>query len=132
MIERPEIERLLRELYDSRLRGDLDGLCRAFSRDALFQIAGAGQVSPIVNRSTGIDQFRPLLAVLVKTFRLSDLMILSLVIDNLKAAVHWRAKVCSRLTGATVPTEFVDLIEIKDALVVSYVEFFVPNSPQFS
>ena len=128
MIERPEIESLLRALYDSRRRGDLDAVCRAFSRDALFQIAGAGQASPIVNRSTGINQFRPLLAVLVKTFKLSDLMILSLVIDNPKAAVHWRAKVYSKLAGTTVPTEFIDLIEIKDALVVSYMEFFVPYS----
>jgi ketosteroid isomerase-like protein len=129
MSDRLKIERLLRELYDSRVRGDLDAVCGAFAHDAAFQIAGAGQVGPILNRSIGIDQFRPLLAVMVKSFKLSDLIILSLMIDGLRAAVHWRVRVYSKLTGATVPTELVDLIEIRNAKVVSYTEFFVPYSP---
>ena len=61
MADRVEIERLLRELYAARVRGDLDGVCRAFSNDAALQIAGAGNVSPIGVKCVGIAQFRPLL-----------------------------------------------------------------------
>ena len=43
-----------------------------------------------------------------------------------RAAVHWSASVHSRITGTQVNTEFVDLIELQDLQIVSYVEFFVP------
>jgi ketosteroid isomerase-like protein len=39
---------------------------------------------------------------------------------------HWRAEVHSKITGALVPTELVDLIEVRGGHIVSYVEFFVP------
>jgi ketosteroid isomerase-like protein len=32
----------------------------------------------------------------------------------------------SKITGALVPTELVDLIEVRDGHIVSYTEFFVP------
>ena len=128
MTERLEIDRLLRELYAARLRGDLDGVCRSFSDDAVFQIAGAGQVSPVSNRAVGVGEFRPLLAVMIKTFKLRDQIILAILIDGRKAAVHWRAGVYSRVTGTMALTEFVTLVEIRDARIISYLEFFAPRS----
>lgn len=128
MTDRLEIDRLLRELYAARMRGDLDGVCRSFSDDAVFQIAGAGQVSPVSNRAVGVGEFRPLLAVMIKTFKLRDQVILAILIDGAKAAVHWRAGVYSRITGTMVLTEFVAIVEVRDARIVSYLEFFAPRS----
>jgi ketosteroid isomerase-like protein len=62
----------------------------------------------------------------VKTFRLSNHQVLSLMVDGNRAAVHWSASVHSRITGIQVKTEFVDLIELRDLQIISYVEFFVP------
>jgi ketosteroid isomerase-like protein len=128
MTDRLEIERLLRELYAARVRGDLDGVCRAFSSDASLQIAGAGNVSAIGVKANGIAQFRPLLGLMIKSFKLSEHIILSILVDGERAAVHWHAKVHSRITGTTVLTELVDLVEVKDHRIVSYTEFFVPRS----
>jgi ketosteroid isomerase-like protein len=128
MTDRFEIDRLLRELYAARLRGDLDAVCRSFSDDAVFQIAGAGQVSPVSNRAVGVGEFRPLLGVMIKTFKLRDQVILEVLIDGMKAAVHWRAGVYSRITGTMVLTEFVAIVEVRDARIVSYLEFFAPRS----
>jgi ketosteroid isomerase-like protein len=128
MTDRLEIDRLLRELYAARMRGDLDAVCRSFSDDAVFQIAGAGQVSPVSNRAVGVGEFRPLLAVMIKTFKLRDQVILAILIDGPKAAVHWRAGVYSRITGTLVLTEFVAIVEVRDARIVSYLEFFAPRS----
>jgi len=128
MTDRLEIDGLLRGLYAARLRGDLDAVCRSFSDDAVFQIAGAGQVSPVSNRAVGGDEFRPLLAVMIKTFKLRDQVILAILIDGAKAAVHWRAGVYSRITGTMVLTEFVAIIEVRNARIVSYLEFFAPPS----
>lgn len=129
MTDRLEVERLLRELYEARASGRLDALCRAFSPDAVFQIAGAGQGSPVANRMVGVNQFRPLLAVMIKTFKLSDQTIISTIIEGANAAVHWRANVYSKITGNTVLTELIDLVEFRDARIISYIEFFAPSSP---
>ena len=128
MTDRLEIDGLLRGLYAARLRGDLDAVCRSFSDDAVFQIAGAGQVSPVSNRAVGVGEFRPLLAVMIKTFKLRDQVILAILIDGMKAAVHWRAGVYSRITGTMALTEFVAIVELRDGRIVSYLEFFAPRS----
>jgi ketosteroid isomerase-like protein len=127
MTDRREIDVLLRELYAARLRGDLEAVCRSFADDATFQIAGVGQATPVSNMAVGVDQFRPLLSVMIKAFKLSDQVILSVLIDGMKAAVHWRARVYSRITGTTVLTELIDLVEVRNARIVSYTEFFVPR-----
>jgi len=124
MINRVEIEHLLRELYAARVRGDLEAVCRIFSNDAKFQIAGPSHATRVSVSSVGINQLRPLLAVMTKTFKLTELRILSMIIDGAKAAVHWRAKVYSSITGQRVLTELVDVVEIRDGRIASYTEFF--------
>jgi ketosteroid isomerase-like protein len=127
MTQREAIEGLLRGLYAARLNGDLDAMCRAFNDDAVFQIAGAGQVSPVANRAVGAAELRPLLAVMIKTFRLRDQAIISILIDGTRAAVHWRAGVHSRITGTMALTEFAAIVEIRDGRIASYLEFFAPR-----
>ena len=127
MTDRLEIDRLLRELYGARARGDLDGVCRTFSNDAKFQIAGASHTSPIVIAAVGINEIRSWLALLIKTFQLKDQTILAMIIDGSQAAVHWRARIYSKVTGAMVLTELVDLVQVRDGRIASYTEFFVPR-----
>jgi ketosteroid isomerase-like protein len=125
MTDRLQIERLLNELYAGRLRADLAAVCGAFTDDATFQITSTSHVSPVVVKTTGAGEFRPLLALLLKTFRLDHLTIRAMIIDGAKAAVHWEAEVHSRITGARVPTQLIDLIEIRDGRIASYIEFSV-------
>jgi ketosteroid isomerase-like protein len=128
MTERVEIERLLLELYAARVRGDLAAVCATFTNDAHFQVAGASSTaSPIAMKALGIGEFRPLLAIMIKSFKLSEQRILAMLIDGAKAAVHWQAKIYSRITGTTVLTELVDVIEVRDGRIASYTEFFVPR-----
>ena len=127
MTSRIEVDTLLRDLYAARIAGDLDGVCRLFSADARFEIASANNGNPIAVSSTAPGEFRPLLKLLIRTFRISDQVILSMIIDGLKAAVHWRANVYSRITGSTVTTEFIDIVDVSDGRISSYLEFFVPR-----
>ena len=128
MSERLEIEKLLLELYAARVRGDLTAVCNTFTADANFQVAGASSnSSPIAMRAVGVKEFRPLLAIMIKSFKLSDQAVLSMLIDGSKAAVHWRATIHSRITGTTVVTELVDVVEIREGRIASYTEFFVPR-----
>jgi ketosteroid isomerase-like protein len=127
LTNRLEIDRLLRQLYTARVAGDLDGVCQTFANDAKFEIAGTSQTSPIAISATGLDQIRTWLALLIKTFQMSDQAILSMIIEDAAAAVHWRAKIRSRITGATVSTNLVDLVQVRDGRIASYTEFFVPR-----
>lgn len=123
---RAEFERLLSALYAARAAGELEPLCALFTDDALFKISGSSDGKPIALSAHGSKELRVWLAVLVKTFRLTHHEILSMVIDGQRAAVHWRASIHSRITGASVATELVDLVEMREGRIGSYVELFVP------
>src|SRR5947207_14026569 len=110
MPDRLEVERLRRELYAARLGGDLEALCRTFAKDSRLDIAGTSYSTPMAIRAAGLGEIRSWLALLVKTFQLSDQEILSMIIDGEAAAVHWRARIRSKVTGTTVLTERVDVV----------------------
>jgi len=122
-----EIDRVLQELYAARVSGDLEAVCRSFSPDARFQIASASKANPVAIKAAGVKEFQPLLALLIKTFRLTDFTMLSMTIDGAQATVHWRVSVRSRITGGTVTTELIDLVEVRDGLIVDFNEAFVPR-----
>jgi ketosteroid isomerase-like protein len=124
---RTHIDRLLRELYDARSSGDLEGVCRVFAPDAKFQIAGASETGPAGIKANGIREFRPLLAFMIKTFKLGALIIRTMEIQEDQATVRWQADVQSRITGATVPTELIDVVEVRDGKIVNYNEVFMPR-----
>jgi ketosteroid isomerase-like protein len=127
MTDRERTERLLRDLYSARVSGDIAAVYDKFSPDARSRIAGASHSTPVAVTAVGAGEYRPLLSIMIKTFKLSDEDIMSLLIDGTRAAVHWRAKIFSRLTGTTVLTELVDIIEIRDGRIGSYIEFFAPH-----
>lgn len=127
MTERRQVEEVLRALHAARLDANLEQLCALFSSDADMRIQGTSDGKPIAVGASGVAQIRPWLSVLVKTFRLRDYELLSLTIEGARAAAHWRVNIHSKITGALVATELVDLIEVRDAHIASYVEFFVPR-----
>ena len=128
MTDRLSIDRLLHHLYAARARGDLDAVCSAFTVDAEFRIAGASHASPVKIAAYGMEDIRPCLALLIKSFKLSDYKILSMIIEGPNAAVHWRAVIHSRITGVSVTTELSAFVRFRDNGITSYIEFFVPVS----
>jgi ketosteroid isomerase-like protein len=127
MTERRQIEELVRRLHAARLEGNLESLCALFGPDARMRIQGTSDGKPIAVGAAGAAQIRAWLSILVKTFRLGEYRLLSLTIEGERAAAYWRVDIHSKITGALVPTELVDLIEARDGHIVSYVEFFVPS-----
>jgi ketosteroid isomerase-like protein len=122
MTSREDIERALRDVYAARQRGDLDAIGRIFAPHARFQMAGSN-ASPVAVRVEGAEQYRPLLAGMMKTFEVLDHQIMSMLIDGSKAAVQWRARLRSTITGETVETDLFDLIEMEDGRIRSFFEF---------
>ena len=127
MTDRTATEQLLRNLYAARLRGDLDGVCATLTPDAAFRITGASFAGPMEMTANGAEQYRPLLAMLIKTFPQTNQRIMSMLIDGREAAVHWRVKIFSRITGTTVPTELIDMFQIRHGRIASFAELFAPT-----
>jgi len=125
--QRAVAERIVRDLHMARVGGDLAGMCRLFADDGRFEIAGASADKPIAIRAEGLAEFRPWLSMMTKVFKLSDYHLLSLVVEWPRLAAHWRADIYSKVTGVTVRTELVDLIELRAERIQSYNEFFVPR-----
>ena len=123
-MQRLEIEQLIQKLYAARVGGNLEELCALFAPDAVFEISGASHAKPIAIRTRGAAEYRPWLALLLKTFRVADHVLVTVIIDGSQAAVRWRASIHSKITGARVPTELVDLIEVEHGRITSYIEFF--------
>lgn len=126
MSDRQQIEQLVRELHTARVEGDLDRLCALYAPEARLRIAGSTDGKPIAIAAIGVTEIRPWLSVLVKTFRLTQYTILSLSVDVPRAAAHWRVDIHSKITGVVVPTELVDLIDVRGGRISSHIEFFVP------
>ena len=122
MSDRAQMEKALREVYAARKRGDLDAIGRIFAPHARFQMAGSN-VSPVATKVVGSEQYRPLLAGMIKTFELLDYTIVRLLIDGDTAAVQWHAKIRSSVTGQTVETDLFDLIEMENGQIASFLEF---------
>jgi ketosteroid isomerase-like protein len=122
MTSRGDIERILRDAYAARQRGDLEAIAGLFAPHARFQMAGSN-ASPVATLVEGAEQYRPLLAGMIKTFEILEHKIVSMLIDGSKAAVQWRAKMRSSVTGETVETDLFDLIEIEDGRIRSFFEF---------
>jgi len=126
MTDRLQIEQLVRELHVARLEGNLEPLCALYAEEARLRIAGSTDGKPIAISAIGIAEIRPWLSILVKTFRLTQYTLLSLSIDVPRAAAHWRVDIHSKITGVVVPTELVDLIDVRGGRISSHIEFFVP------
>jgi len=127
MSDRSQVEQLVKELHAARIAGDLERLCRLYAQDARLRIAGSSDGKPIAIDASRIAHIRPWLSILVKTFRLSRYQLLSLTIEGPQAAAHWRVDIESKITGVIVPTELVDLVEVRSGQIASQIEFFVPS-----
>ena len=124
--DRASIQAVLEALYTARSDGDLDQLTGLFAEDGHFRISGSGDGKPIAIMANGAGAIHGWLTVLLKSFSISRREMLVTVIEGPQAAVHWRATIHSRITGAQVVTELMDHVEVSAGKIASYVEFFVP------
>ena len=127
MSERLVAERAIQQLHAARLSGDLAGMCRVFADDGRYEILGASADKSIAIRADNLAEFRPWLSMLVKVFRLSNYQLLSLTIEIPRVVAHWRVDIFSKVTGVTVPTELVDVVQLDGERIAAYTEFFAPR-----
>jgi hypothetical protein len=127
MVERAHAQQTLETLHAARVRSDLAGMLSVFCAEGRYEILGASADKSIAIRAKDLAEFRPWLAMMVKVFRLTNYQLLSFTMESPRIVAHWRADIYSKVTGVTVPTELVDVVELGDHGIVKYTEFFAPR-----
>jgi hypothetical protein len=125
--DRVVAQRMIERLHAARVSGDLADICSVFGDGGRFEILGASADKSIAIRAKNLAEFKPWLAMMVKIFRITHYELLSVTVEWPRATAHWRADIYSKVTGATVPTELVDVVELDDKHILTYTEFFAPR-----
>ena len=122
-MDRHSMLHTVQEAYAARVRGDLDGVMRAFAANASFRINAAPAQPNLAYFTQDADALRGALKQLIDTFVFSDLEIVDSVVEGSKLVVRVVFTVQARPTGKTVKTEVLDLFEFKDDKIVALTQF---------
>jgi ketosteroid isomerase-like protein len=123
MADRASIEKIIQDAYAARAAKDLDAIARIFKPDAVFHLAGSPATFPGAVRAEGEAQLRTSLSSLIQAFDFLEQTLLTTVIEDNKAAMHWRVKVRHNSSGKTFVTEAFDLWTIDGGRVASLLQF---------
>ncbi len=115
------IEKLVRDAYAARKRGDYDAMAALCAPSASLRIVGAPE-HPVAGLARGRAALRERFATLAQ-FAFANQKMLSILVEGDRAAVHWRAKVTFKPTGKSAVTEFCDLWTIRNGKMTSLIQF---------
>lgn len=123
MADRAVMERVIRDAYAARVKGDVDGVMSHFADNVSFSLAGCPSASAIPCSLSGSAEVRGAMERLLSAFDFSDLQPVEMLIDGNGAAVHWRIQLRSAVTGETAETELVDLFRFEGDKIASLRQF---------
>src|ERR1700739_74198 len=116
---------VVRQAYEARSKGDLEGLMAAFYPDAVFTLVGDNKTFDLAGSVHGHDRLREALRGFIANFDFVERKILSEVVEGDRAAVHSRLVVGYGPTKETRTTDVLDLLTFKDAKIIELIEFAV-------
>jgi uncharacterized protein (TIGR02246 family) len=122
-MDRQAAKALIEQAYEARKTEDIEGLMRVFHPDGKFVLAGSKEHSPAAGTAQSHQEFRTTLAGLVAAFKFVERDIMSMVIENDRAAVHSRAKLRFVPKDRTVTTDILDVWKFEDGKIKDLVEF---------
>jgi ketosteroid isomerase-like protein len=122
-VNRTQIEEVVRSAYEARVRGDLDAVMAHFADGAQFSLTGSATASPVPLSASGGAAVREVMRRLVEGFEFRDPKILTLIVEEDRAAVHWTVRVRATATGREAQTELVDLLRFSDGKIASFQQF---------
>lgn len=122
-MDREATKALIERIYEARRTGDIETIIAVFDPNGRFQLAGSKEHTPAVGTAQGHQELRTLIAGLIAAFEFVQRDIISLVIENDRAAVHSRVKLRFVPKDRTVTTDLLDLWTFKDGKAVEMVEF---------
>jgi len=122
-MDRESTMALIERAYEARRTEDIEGIMAIFHPEGKFQLAGSKEHTAALGTAQGHGELRTTLAGLIAAFQFVQREIVSIVIENERAAVHSRVKLRFVPKDRTVTTDLLDLWKFKDGKIVELVEF---------
>jgi ketosteroid isomerase-like protein len=123
MDSREDVDKLVREAYRRRVAEDVAGVCDLFAPEAEFRFVAAPKAEAHSFAANNPPALRALMGQLIKTFHLRDFNLKAVLIDGSRVAVHWNARVRSNINGQELVTDVLDLMDVQDGKITSFIEF---------
>ncbi|MEO1043095.1 MAG: nuclear transport factor 2 family protein [Pseudomonadota bacterium] len=109
--------------YAARIANDVAAVTDLFSDTAHVELAGAADDPTLNKAEQTASGIRAFVDVLVSTWVWHGIDMQSLVIDGESAATRYRLEVTHVPSGTRVSTDIADHFQLRDGLIVSFVEF---------
>ncbi len=122
-MERNDIEKIVRGVYERRTANDAAGMSRYFPPDAMYRVAAEPGGGDDIRTYRG-DEIRLAFAALCETFPATEFSAISLLIDGNHTAARVRASVVFKPTGEALTTELAHFRTFGDAVSVEVIEYF--------
>jgi ketosteroid isomerase-like protein len=123
MVQRSEVERVVRDSYAARKRNDVGETLKHFHPEVTFRIMGSEQLGPMTEAVHGLGPLRAMFENLFPAWDWSDFKIDHIHVDGDRAFVHLSGQIRHVPTGSVLKTEILDRLTIKDGLIVDFAEF---------
>lgn len=124
MASRQAMEATIRDIYRARERGDVETIMGHVAPGFTLCLAGCSNSSPVPTTVEGAESVRAALSSLSSAFELSNIEIVSLLLDGDQAAAQIRFRVRATASDRQGETESFDLFRFDGDRVVSYKQFF--------
>jgi len=121
IVDREQIERRIRLLFDCWQSGDMDGLISGLAPDIYFPANGTwtGLKAPLRGR----DRVAAHLHKYAKALENIVTVLHEIVIDGDRAVVHRTSVGRWRATGRRYQCDFIDFLRFRDGLLVEFAEY---------
>lgn len=123
VMNRDEIETLLRAAYKARQDNDVEAAVRCFHSQGEFRIVGSDALKPFTQPVSGHDELRAMFAAMFPEWDWTDFKPQNIHIDGNTAFVLSVGEMKHVPSGRSFSTEILDRVVIRDDLIASFTEF---------
>jgi ketosteroid isomerase-like protein len=123
MTDRQAIEALIHQAYKAREKGDIEELIAAFHPEAVFELVGSKASLPVAGAVRGQSNVRASLAGFIEVFDFISRNIVSIVIDDRRAAVHSTLEARFKPKNVVFKSDVLDTFRFENGKIIELIEF---------
>jgi ketosteroid isomerase-like protein len=122
-MDRSDVTQIVLEAYDSRWRGDLDGMLACFHPEVRITSLGDPGTVPFAGRYQGLDGLRTYLDRLDARSQSVIPTLEDLIVDGTRAVVRWVLPVQTAQSKDAAALRFIDVVSLDRDLIVALDQF---------
>jgi ketosteroid isomerase-like protein len=123
MASREEMLQTIKDAYEARRTGDIEGLMSAFHANSAFELKGTKDLLHVCERFEGHARVRSCMSELANGFVFLQRDILDTIVEGDRVVIRSRVQVKFIPKDKTITTEILDMFRFQDNKIAELVEF---------